>query len=87
MSKELWEEFIVDTIGLNKIWVCGICGNKGWFRSANSAPNGMLLDREVFYCICPNGRSMKGKKQQEDSKIKLTDLEKHDYFFGSKKYM
>ena len=58
---DFWHENY-SVITKEKWTCCGLCGNTGIINTKNSAftPRGESVGRE-FYCICPNGRSMKEK--------------------------
>jgi len=65
MTKELWEEFIVDVKPpknmehlVDSVPVCGLCGNSGIVETNAKTPYGVPCGIRKF-CICPNGRALK----------------------------
>lgn len=61
-KKLLWEEFIVfvSIPPLEKVPICGLCGNTGRIDTRGRAKTATGIDCGVLgYCICPNGRAMK----------------------------
>lgn len=64
-----WLEYSVfvkdDRPGIDKISICGLCGNSGIIDTKDKAktPNGIGAKPVGVeaYCICPNGRAIKKK--------------------------
>lgn len=43
-----------------KTGLCKLCGNTGKVKTNPSSPSGKNLGEYTNYCICPNGRTMRG---------------------------
>lgn len=44
-----------------KTTLCKLCGNTGVIETNPKSPTGYPLGKYVEYCICPNGRAMRGE--------------------------
>ena len=60
---KIYEEFLIwsldDRPGIEKITLCGLCGNSGIIDTTKSADHYAKMVGVVGYCICPNGRQRK----------------------------
>lgn len=66
-QNDLWDEFIVhvpdERPGIEKISLCGLCGNTGRLHQIGvRSPAGILLPAIDRPCICPNGRALKASE-------------------------
>jgi len=55
---DYWMKHYVDRNGLG---LCMFCGNTGWVVTSPKSPQGIPLGTFKNYCMCPNGRAMRGE--------------------------
>lgn len=64
ISRNQLRQFWLDNFaGENFMDVCGLCANHGIIdtRGKLTAPNGQPAKGGRYFCICPNGQTMKRK--------------------------
>lgn len=61
--KNMWEEYIIWSLdnreGIDRITLCGLCGNCGMLDTRESAIHNNKKIGVLAFCICPNGQAMK----------------------------